>query len=98
MLTVALRFLFCTTILVGVIVPGTMAQTDQGQTSQGRASQGQSADDVTTGRAVAFPDEFADLDEEPEAVTIASFSLPASENVDRARQLYLQGLEAIEQE
>lgn len=93
MLTVALRFLFCTTILVGVIVPGTMAQSDQGQTSQG-----QSADDVTTGRAVAFPDEFADLDEEPEAVTIASFSLPASENVDRARQLYLQGLEAIEQE
>jgi membrane-bound lytic murein transglycosylase D len=98
MLTVALRFLFCTTILVGVIVPGTMAQTDQGQSSQGHASQGQSADDVTTGRAVAFPDEFADLDEEPEAVTIASFSLPASENVDRARQLYLQGLEAIEQE
>lgn len=93
MLTVALRFLFCTTIMVGVIVPGTMAQSDQGQTSQG-----QSADDVTTGRAVAFPDEFADLDEEPEAVTIASFSLPASENVDRARQLYLQGLEAIEQE
>ncbi|MGA0833496.1 MAG: LysM peptidoglycan-binding domain-containing protein, partial [Candidatus Kapaibacteriota bacterium] len=80
------------------IVPGTMAQTDQGQTSQGDASQRQSADDVTTGRAVAFPDEFADLDEEPEAVTIASFSLPASENVDRARQLYLQGLEAIEQE
>ncbi|MGA0045580.1 MAG: LysM peptidoglycan-binding domain-containing protein [Candidatus Kapaibacteriota bacterium] len=98
MLTVALRFLLCTTILVGVIVPGTMAQTDQGQTSQGDASQRQSADDVTTGRAVAFPDEFADLDEEPEAVTIASFSLPASENVDRARQLYLQGLEAIEQE
>ena len=98
MLTVALRFLLCTTILVGVIVPGTKAQTDQGQTSQGDASQRQSADDVTTGRAVAFPDEFADLDEEPEAVTIASFSLPASENVDRARQLYLQGLEAIEQE
>jgi membrane-bound lytic murein transglycosylase D len=98
MLTVALRFLLCTTILVGVIVPGTKAQTDQGQTSQGDASQRQSADEVTTGRAVAFPDEFADLDEEPEAVTIASFSLPASENVDRARQLYLQGLEAIEQE
>lgn len=93
MLTAALRLLICTTALVGVVVPDTQAQAEQGQSTHE-----QNVDDVTAGRAVAFPDEFADLDEEPEAITIASFSLPASEHVDRARQLYLQGLEAIEQE